>query len=344
MDNYKNYVLIGLFFVMGLFLLAGLILFLKPTIGDQKQTLYIRFANINKVGIGTRVLFAGKPIGEVVSIHEILNARQKQCTDDLGRLYFYELTLKIDSKIQVYTTDEIVLQTAGLLGEKSIAITPKCPPKGVYPTRLTDKHPFYADSLDPLESSFQMLFSIGEKVNSILDGFKTWSDSGAFAHVQKGIDVFTDSMQEVGALSKALHGVIDKIASGRGSLGKFLNDPNLATSISNIVQRLDLLLEDINQHGFLFQLSKKWQREKSCQFREKQQPIIENFEEKNFENEMSNFNESLSRLSIFLNKVLEQSDCPLELKKKLDDLELHIQDLSEKLQQSATHLSKAASS
>ena len=89
---------IGIFVLFAIFLVVYIIMFLKPSVGDMKQTLYVRFSNINKINVGTRVMFAGKAVGEVVAIREIYNARE-QPTDSLNRVYFYELVLKIDSGI-----------------------------------------------------------------------------------------------------------------------------------------------------------------------------------------------------------------------------------------------------
>src|SRR3990167_9348041 len=131
-EQTKN-MLIGLFVIVACVTIVWLIMFLKPSVGDGKQTLYVRFANINQINVGTRVLFAGKPIGEVVAIQEINDARKKPLSDVLGEIYYFQLVLKIDSSVHVYDTDEITVQTSGLLGEKSIAIIPKVPPKGVTP-------------------------------------------------------------------------------------------------------------------------------------------------------------------------------------------------------------------
>ena len=144
-EQTKN-MLIGIFVIVACITTTWLILFLKPSVGDGKQTLYVRFANINQINIGTRVLFAGKPVGEVVAIQEIHDARKKPLSDVLGEIYYYQLVLKIDSSIRVYDTDEITIQTLGLLGEKSIAIIPKVPPKGAVP-KLVGHEPVYAQSL-----------------------------------------------------------------------------------------------------------------------------------------------------------------------------------------------------
>src|SRR5579883_2435116 len=128
-QSIKNF-LIGLFIIAACIIAVGIILFLRPSVGNNKEALHVRFANINQINIGTRVLYAGKPIGEVTEIKEIPNARNLPPDKD-GVLYTYELTLHIDSHIIVYTTDQISVQTSGLLGEKSIGIVPLAPPRGV---------------------------------------------------------------------------------------------------------------------------------------------------------------------------------------------------------------------
>src|SRR5690349_15413627 len=135
-ERTKN-MLIGIFVIVACALIIWIIMFLKPSVGDGKQILYVRFSDINKIPVGTRVIFAGKPVGEVVGIEAIPEARVKPSIDMIGHLYYYQLELKLDSHIKVYDTDEITVQTSGLLGEKSIAIIPKMVPKGVVPQLLT---------------------------------------------------------------------------------------------------------------------------------------------------------------------------------------------------------------
>jgi phospholipid/cholesterol/gamma-HCH transport system substrate-binding protein len=171
-NNYTKNMLIGVFIIAACSLLVGIVMFLKPKVGDEKKTLYIRFANINKINIGTRVTYAGKPVGEVVAIEEIHEAR-KQPIDSLGRFYFYQLTLKVDSSVVVYNTDEISLQTSGLLGEKSVAIVPKRPPPGITP-KLISNQPIYASSVDPIENAFIQLSDVANKMEDTLDEVTKW--------------------------------------------------------------------------------------------------------------------------------------------------------------------------
>ena len=116
--------------------------------GDNKQRLTVRFAEIESIDIGTRVTYAGKPAGEVIAIRQILNAREKP-TDNFGQPYSYELILALDSSVSVYCTDLIEMRTSGLLGEKSIAIIPQPFPPDSKPKSVIGGV-IYAQSADPL--------------------------------------------------------------------------------------------------------------------------------------------------------------------------------------------------
>lgn len=186
--------LIGLFVVVACALVVGIILFLEPSVGDGKETLVVRFSNVNGLSLGTRVMFAGKPVGEVVAIQQIPHARE-QPTDELGQVYFYQLILHLDSSVHVYNTDEITVQTSGLLGEKSIAIIPRTPPKGVKPTLMTSKTPIYAESVDPLESAFNELGQLSDKVEETLDKVIAWIDQNGH-ELGGAIRAFDDAMTE----------------------------------------------------------------------------------------------------------------------------------------------------
>ena len=201
-EQTKN-MLIGLFVVAACFLVVSLVLFLKPHVGDGKQTIYVRFSNISKMDVGTRVVFAGKPVGEVVAIDEIYDARKTLSTDLLGRIYFYQLVLKIDSHVKIFDTDEISIQTSGLLGEKSIAITPKCPPKGVSPTQVTVQ-PIYAESTDPLENAFLELSDLANNLQITVKELNRWMNKNG-DDLGLAVRSFNGAMSEARLSMKALN-------------------------------------------------------------------------------------------------------------------------------------------
>lgn len=194
MGDYVKNILIGLFVVVACSLIVGIVLFLEPSVGDGKQTLVMRFSSISGLSLGTRVMFAGKPVGEVTAIEQIPHARE-QPTDQSGQIYFYQLILHVDSSVQAYNTDEFTIQTSGLLGEKSIAIIPRTPPKGVIPQRVTAATPIYAESTDPIENVFNELSSVADKAEEALEKIIAWIDQNG-AELGSAIRSFDDAMAE----------------------------------------------------------------------------------------------------------------------------------------------------
>jgi len=227
MIDYMKNMLIGLFVVVACGLVVGIILILDPSVGDGKETLVVRFSNINGLSLGTRVMFAGKPVGEVIEIQQIPQARD-QPTDELGQVYFYQLILKIDSSVRMYNTDEITVQTSGLLGEKSIAIIPRSPPKGVKPTLITSKTPIYAESIDPFESAFNELGQLSDKVEETLDKIIAWIDQNGH-ELGAAIRSFDDAMVEASITLSTI------------------NQNHLVDDIQDSVQNFSLAMKEIHQ-------------------------------------------------------------------------------------------------
>ncbi|MEM8727334.1 MAG: MlaD family protein [Chlamydiota bacterium] len=224
MVDYIKNMLIGLFVLVACALIVGIILFLEPTVGDGKETLIVRFSNINGLSVGTRVMFAGKPVGEVVAIEQIKQAR-KELTDEMGQVYFYQLILHVDSSVHVFNTDEITIQTSGLMGEKSIAIIPRSPPKGVKPAPITAAVPVYADSIDPLESAFNQLSRLSEKLEGTLDNVIAWIDQNG-QRLGAAIRSFDEAMYEAStALSRVNKtDLIGEIQSGIENFSTAMRD------------------------------------------------------------------------------------------------------------------------
>ncbi len=188
----KNF-LIGVFVIAACVFIVWLVLFLHPSVGDGKKTFHVRFANINQLSIGTRVLFAGMPVGEIEAIEELYDART-QPTDSEGQVYFFQLTLKVDSSVVIYSTDQIAIQTSGLLGEKSINIIPKAPPAGVTPILITNQ-PIYASSEDPITKTLTELGDLSKKIGNTIDDVKNWFDNNS-DHISFAIQSFGCAMDQ----------------------------------------------------------------------------------------------------------------------------------------------------
>lgn len=165
-SSFKN-ILIGAFVVLASLVLVFTLLFLHPSVGDKGKTLHVRFTDIDKINVGTRVTYAGKPVGEVVSIVEIPEARKERVGRD-GDVYIYELLLQVDSSIDIYNTDRISSRTSGLLGEKNIEINP-CPLEAGQPFYRVDGEVLYAIPAPSMETAMEGLSNLSKKMNLVLE-------------------------------------------------------------------------------------------------------------------------------------------------------------------------------
>ena len=253
-DRSKN-ILIGAFTLAAFVIGVSLLLFLKPQFGDGKKTLKVRFANISGINRGTRVTYAGRPIGEVIHIEEIPNARL-EAVDNTGRVYFYQLLLRIDSKISVYTSDEVAICTTGLMGEKSVAILPKAPAieKALQP--ITDQI-IYANSADPIESTFSQIGRVAAKTERTLDRFDEWFKTNGpdLSMAAQGLGKATQSLNasltsiNEEKLIPSLKEALDVAADDMKMLRTACNDDQLLTRLASMIAELKDALIIFNTDG-----------------------------------------------------------------------------------------------
>ncbi|MCH9626641.1 MAG: hypothetical protein S4CHLAM2_02670 [Chlamydiales bacterium] len=265
---------LGIFIIVGIVLTAWLILFLKPSVGDGRLTLTVRFSNIDKVESGTRVTFAGKPVGEVYKIIEVPHPRESP-SDEFGNLYIYELTLKVDSTVHVYSYDEIVFATSGLLGEKSIAIVPKAAPPGAPPPQEVTQEVLFARSTDKLDQILHQISGVSDSLTDTMEGVNTFLavNTNDFNQTLKSISgaadqvkVFVADVNDQKVVNQINEGLasIHQITNGEGTIGKLIHSDSLYLQLSGLMCKVDTLLNDINHYGLLFQYDKGWQRTRTA--------------------------------------------------------------------------------
>lgn len=197
---FKN-IMIGMFVIMAFAIGMFILLFLHPSVGDNGKVLHVRFTDIDKVTVGTRVTYAGRPVGEVVSIKEIPEARNQRL-DRNGHIYVYELTLKVDSGVNVFNTDEISVKTSGLLGERNVEITP-LPLKPHETLYLINNEVIYATPSTTVEDTLKQIGGISEKfgvvlnhVNDILDQVKQEQIVLNFSRTAQNVAEITDALNQ----------------------------------------------------------------------------------------------------------------------------------------------------
>ncbi|MBN2479569.1 MAG: MCE family protein [Parachlamydiales bacterium] len=238
-DKLKN-ILIGLFALLAILITIAVVLFLKPSIGDGKKTLNVRFSNIQGLTNGSRVTFAGRPVGEVVQITEVKNAREDK-KDEFGRFYFYQLTLKIDSSIEVYNTDSIAVQITGLMGEKSIGISPKAPKKGEKIYQISDEI-IYANSVDSFENTARQITELADKFDITVDNFNNWFEKNS-----------QNITSAVSSISSILNDANENnlVGSINNSMNSFTNSMNSVNSVITQAQdeqmftKLNVLIDNL---------------------------------------------------------------------------------------------------
>ncbi len=289
-DQLKN-MLIGLFVVTAIVIAVSMILFLEPTVGDGKQILQVRFANIAGIQIGTRVTYAGKPVGEVVAIQEVHNARLEP-TDDAGKVYLYQLGLKVDSHVAVYTTDEVAIRSTGLMGERSIAILPKAATTGAE-LRPIGAHVMYASSIDPIENAFTQIGKASNRLQDALTRFDNWFD--------RNQDALSASIQNLTHISH-------EMATGDGTVGRLINSDDFYLRVSALLGKVDTLMNDVNHYGLLFQYDKGWQRSRTRRANQLQALDTPSEFRTYFETEVDTVQTALSRITILLEKASDSDE------------------------------------
>lgn len=252
MSNQLKNVMIGIFVLAAFAIIIFILLFLHPNIGNEGKTLRVRFADIDKISTGTRVSFAGKPIGEVLRIDEIDGGRRLEHN---GIIYIYELLLAIDSGVHVYVGDEISSRTSGLLGEKSVAIVPMPPKKGEPQIPISDQI-IYANETGTVESTLKEVKLVSERIQIALDGvieaFGTLHDQQAWDNLGKTIANLREMTTGINDSKpwEPLNDAILKI----DSMMTTLTDSNSAERLSNTLANLDEMTTTINQPEKLAQI------------------------------------------------------------------------------------------
>ncbi len=209
----KN-ILIGLFVFTAVAIIVFMLLFLHPSVGDNAKILRVRFTDIDKVNIGTRVSFAGKPVGEVISIEEIPEARVNR-TSQHGDIYVYELILHIDSSVDVFNTDTISLRTSGLLGERNIEITPRPLQSGEKLEKVGDQV-LYAAQIVSVEDTMKEIEELSKKIGTVLEDvhsfMKEIKKNEIITKISKSIDninEITDALNQPKKWAKTLDNILN---------------------------------------------------------------------------------------------------------------------------------------
>ncbi len=370
-DQAKN-ILIGIFVIAAFSILTFMLLFLHPTVGDDGKKLSFRFSDVDKVNPGTRVTYGGKPVGEVTAIREVIDPNNPRKTIN-GYVYLYEVDAVVDSKVRIYNSDNVSLRTSGLLGEKSVAITP-LPPRPDQVLREVDNEVIFANETGSVEETLKEFKELSDKFEDTLDAiltfFKDVNKSNLVAKTTETIENIRDItaslnnkeklegiLNNVYTLSDNVIGtfkgvdeviamadeIVGKTAKGEGTVGRLFMKDDAYLRLNSLLSKTETLMDDINHYGLLFSSDKNWQR-----LRARRANLLYKLESPQefrnyFNDEVNEIMTALSRV----NNVMENTSClpcydqladDCEFKKVLAELIRRVKMLEESIQMYNTQL------
>ncbi len=347
-DQTKN-LLIGIFVVTALAIVVFMVLFLHPYAGDEGVIMRVRFTDIDKVTVGTRVTFAGKAVGEVVKI-QVLDEVRLGRTEHKGDVYVYELTLAVDSSLKVYNTDKISLRTSGLLGEKSISIDPE-PVKPGQELRLVNDEILYADGTGSVEDTFEEFKEVADRFDAaldlIIDTLQELKDKHVWDNLANVVenaseitsrlaekwDDVDDTITNIQETSANARDISQKIIDGEGTIGKLVSNDDLYLKTSALFSKGETIMDDMNHYGLLYHLDKGWQRLRARRLNLMQKLQTPQEFRNYFNDEINQVSTSLSRVSMVIDQT-EGYPCLMEnreYQKVYSELLRRVQDLEEAL-------------
>ena len=243
MQEQARNVIIGVFVLAAICLVVWLILFLHPTVGDGEQILRVRFANIEKISLGSRVTYAGRPVGKVVAINQIYDARAEADTPD-DRIYPYELALAIDSHVKVYDSDEISLRTSGLFGERTVAIIPRRATPGETAHVVKKGSVIYAENGTGMEEVFNQIADAGNTIEN------------AFEQISEVIEENRQGLHEAIQVAKTALSTINTTFTDINESDLVDSFDSAASNLSQAMEDLDVTLKALDEGQFGNNLSK----------------------------------------------------------------------------------------
>lgn len=315
-DQAKN-VLIGIFVLAASAIIIFLLLFIHPTGGNEGRTLRVRFVDIDKISVGTRVTFGGKPVGEVTDIVELPDVETERKVVN-GYVYAYELILRVDTGVNVFNVDTVTSRTSGLLGEKSVAIKPGVPKPGE-PVFIVNDEIIYAEEVGSVEDTLKEFKTIAQKIDVTLDNIndafgnlkdnKFWDNvSGVAANINditKSLNKpqqWSDILANVHDASQNFKTFTVDLSNDKSTVGRLTKNDDLYLRLTALLSKADTVMNDIQHYGILFHQDKHWQRLRARRMNLMQKISTPQEFRNYFNDELDQIETSVSRVSMILNQ------------------------------------------
>ncbi|MEG0037315.1 MAG: MlaD family protein [Victivallaceae bacterium] len=227
-------------------LILPLVLF-RSSFATGGNVFMVRFTDISGVSEGAPVYFAGKPVGKVAEIKNIIDLGEK---DSEGYLYCHELILKIEPETVILPLDEITLIFPRLIGEKVVNICPKDP--GI--RKLSEAVRFYGKNSDVFKKTEILMERLDHATGVLVNNITLMTDDVSALSVICS-EFITDFKKN--KILKDVAGLLENRNQDterplKGSIAGFLE------SIDNINE----ITSDIKDYGLLYQYNREWKKKK----------------------------------------------------------------------------------
>ncbi|WP_348662704.1 MlaD family protein [Chlamydia vaughanii] len=244
----------GFFLCAGVLGLISVMLFSPKSRGDGKQEIHVAFTHLSGVSKGMNVCLAGKFIGSVSAVQNIMD---KGICGEAGQLYCYELILKVDSGVSLYKDDVFAMYSPKIIGESIVNIIPG--KSRIEKNRLCSEDLVYGSNIDPIEKLIQFVDKADKAISKLeAEAVNVYSKISALLDDEKDSSL----LKQMRVTTESIHKSADKLTD---------------CFDSERVERIDRLMEEcrdiattVKDYGLLYQYSSRWKKQQKMKDKQKQ--------------------------------------------------------------------------
>ncbi|MBI4042600.1 MAG: MCE family protein [Deltaproteobacteria bacterium] len=249
---------VGIFVFLGLLMITISILFIgaERAILQRNYNLFTKFPDIFGLQTGAKVRLAGLEVGRVTNITFPKELKET-------RVY---VRLTIDQKVKRRIREDSIvsIKTLGVLGDKYLSITPGSEQAAILAEGAFLKSEETADVEDYLrkggkflDNAVEITQSLKTMVAELEKEKKIEKLVGETTSAAESLNKFLAELEEgklaenLQQTSAKLSSILDKIDSGKGTIGALVNDPVLYDNVKGIFEGADRnkLLQKIIRQG-----------------------------------------------------------------------------------------------
>ncbi|MBI2981108.1 MAG: MCE family protein [Deltaproteobacteria bacterium] len=161
-------------------------------------------------------------------------------------------TLRLDGRVRLGEDAEATVRSKGFLGETYVNLNPGDPAKGEIPeggqihivNSYTDMGQIVTEAAGFLQTLRRLGESNEENVEKILEGLARFSEDLSV--------IFADRKEDIGETLDRLSSISKKIDEGRGTVGRLVNDNEIAENISEAARGVSMAVGGVARFQFGF--------------------------------------------------------------------------------------------